>query len=101
MRGHRGLVDVQDIAGFLLNDVAKEEADLNVIMFTGLPSLNHPISNAISTDSSLVATAATHSQTRTHVHTDFSLLDRPVPIRESDSLLNVIRTMCNPKVLPS
>lgn len=70
-----GLVDVLDIAGFLLHDVAKDEADLNLIMFTGLPSLNHPISNAI----------------------NFSLLDRPVPIKENDSLLSVVRTMCNPK----
>jgi hypothetical protein len=111
------LVDVLDIAGFLLHDVAKDEADLNLIMFTGLPSLDHPISNAISTTTNLtsppyhyhcpsplpplmVLTLLPQSNHPPLAWSDFSLLDRPVPIKENDSLLSVVRTMCNPKVRP-
>ena len=117
--GRSGLVDVLDIAGFLLHDVAKDEADLNLIMFTGLPSLNPPISNAISTTTTnltsppyhchcpsplpplMVLTLLPQSNHPPLDWPDFSLLARPVPIKENDSLLSVVRTMCNPKVWPN
>lgn len=44
----RGLVDVLDIAGFLLHDVMEKEKE-EIVVFSALPSLNQPISLAVST----------------------------------------------------